>query len=428
MTTATPLPEAPIKGPLSYPSYRLFWIARFCAVMATMSMVVIIGWQTYDIARADYGMTEKQAALQLGLLGLAQFLPLLVLTPVAGWVADRYDRRLVAIGANTLDLLVALALGWATVTDSLTLPLLFALAAGHGMARVFVGPAMSAMVANIVPDTLLPRAIALNSIAWQSASVIGPAAAGFIYAKQAAMPYWFSATLLLMASLAVINLTVRRSESIKGTAHPIRQMIDGLKYTWNERFLLGTITLDLFAVLLAGATALMPIYARDILKVGAEGLGWMRAAPALGASCLALWFSFRPLANNVGVKMLWAVVVFGLATIGFGLSTSFYLSLAMLVILGASDMLSVYVRSSLVQLNTPDQMRGRVGSVSNLAISASNELGEMQSGLAGAVLGPVGAVVFGGIGAVLVTGLWAWLFPELRNARTFEPQYREDPK
>ncbi len=370
-------------------------------------------------------MSPNQAAFQLGLLGLVQFLPLLLLTPVAGWVADRFDRRFVAITANLLDMSVALALAYATANDLLTLPMLFGLAAAHGMARVFVGPAMGAMVANIVPPEMLPRAIALNSIAWQSASVIGPAAAGFIYAKQNDMTYWFSAALLVLACVAVSALKPKRSESIKGEAHPIRQMIDGLKYTWNERFLLGTITLDLFAVLLGGATALMPVFARDILMVGAEGLGWLRAAPALGAAGLALWFSFRPLQNKVGIKMLWAVVVFGLATMGFGLSTSFYLSLTMLVILGAADMLSVYVRSSLVQLNTPDQMRGRVGAVSNLAISASNELGEMQSGIAAAALGPVGAVVFGGLGAVMITGLWAWLFPELRNANTFEPQYRD---
>ena len=202
-------------------------------------------------------------------------------------------------------------------------------------------------------------------------------------------------------------------------------MVDGLRYTWNERFLLGTITLDLFAVLLAGATALLPVYARDILNVGPEGLGQLRAAPALGAAVMALWFSFRPLKTNVGVKMLWAVVLFGVATIVFGLSKTYALSIAALVTLGAADMLSVYVRSSLVQLNTPDAMRGRVSSVSGLAISASNELGEMQSGVAAAILGPVGAVVFGGIGAICVTAIWARLFPELRNARTFEPQYKD---
>jgi hypothetical protein len=221
-------------------------------------------------------------------------------------------------------------------------------------------------------------------------------------------------------------------------------MVEGVKYTFSERFLLGAITLDLFAVLLGGATALLPVYARDILHVGPEGLGQLRAAPAVGAALVALWLAFRPLKHNVGVKMLLAVVVFGLATIGFGTShltgealfdnaniallgvtASMLIALSMLALLGAADMLSVYVRGSLVQLNTPDAMRGRVSSVSGLAISASNELGELQSGFAAALLGPVGAVVFGGAGAIMVTGIWAWLFPELKNARTFEPQFRD---
>jgi MFS family permease len=417
-------PPAP-SSPLAYQDYRLFWIARFAAVMATMSMVVIVGWQVYDVARSDYGMTPKHAAFQLGLLGLAQFIPLLLLTPVAGWAADRFERRTVARLANMVDMLVAIALGFCTVAHLLTLPLLFTLAALHGVARVFVGPAMSAITPNLVPPEMLPRAIALNSIAWQSASVIGPALAGFLYAESAAMPYFAAAALLIIASVSVSFIQPVFPPPIKGKAHPIRQMIDGLRYTWNERFLLATITLDLFAVILAGATALLPVYARDILHIGPEGLGQLRAAPAAGAACIALWFSFRPLEHNVGAKMMWAVVVFGLATIIFGLSSHFLLSISMLAVLGGADMLSVYVRSSLVQLNTPDDMRGRVSSVSGLAISASNELGEMQSGIAAALLGPVGAVVFGGIGAIFVTGIWAWLFPELRNARTFEPQHRD---
>ena len=416
------------RSPLAYRDYRLFWFARFFAVMATMSMVVIIGWQVYDLARTDYGMGPKQAAFQLGLLGLVQFVPLLLLTPVAGWAADRFERRLVARLANSIDLLIALALGYFTLANALTLPLLFLLAALHGVARVFVGPAMSAIAPNIVPPEVLPRAIAMSSIAWQSASVIGPAAAGFLYAESASSPYWGAAGLLLMTTLLVGLIKPVYPPPIKGDAHPVRQMIDGLRYTWKERFLLGAITLDLFAVLLAGATALLPVYARDILHVGPEGLGQLRAAPALGAAVVALWFSVRPLQYNVGAKMLWSVVVFGLATIIFGVSTSFWLSITMLIVLGASDMLSVYVRSSLIQLNTPDQMRGRVSSVSGLAISASNELGEMQSGVAAALLGPVGAVVFGGVGAIFVTGLWAWMFPELRNARTFEPQYKDNPQ
>jgi MFS family permease len=413
------------QSPLAYRDFRLYWIARFSAVMATMSLVVIIGWQVYDVARTDYGMTPKAAAFQLGLLGLVQFIPLLLLTPIAGWAADRFERRTVARIANMLDMLVVLALGYCTVSDLLTLPLLFTLAALHGVARVFVGPSMSAIAPNIVPPSVLPRAIAMSSIAWQSASVIGPAVAGFLYGANPAAPYWAAAALLVLASVAVSFVKPVYPPQMSDNVHPVRQMVDGLRYTWNERFLLGTITLDLFAVLLAGATALLPVYARDILHVGPEGLGQLRAAPAVGAAVMALWFSFRPLKNNVGVKMLWAVVLFGLATIVFGLSKNYALSIGALIILGAADMLSVYVRSSLVQLNTPDDMRGRVSSVSGLAISASNELGEMQSGIAAALLGPVGAVVFGGAGAILVTAIWARLFPELRNARTFEPQYKD---
>jgi MFS family permease len=409
------------QSPLAYRDFRLFWIARFSAIFATMAMVVVIGWQVYDIARSDYGMTPKQAAFQLGLIGIAQFLPLLLLTPIAGWVADKFERRLIARLANLIDMACAAILAVMSAQDTLTLPILFGLAAFHGVARVFVGPAMSAIAPNLVPPAVLPQAIAMNSIAWQSASVGGPALGGLLYAINPASPYWFSVGALGVAIIALSLIKPIAPPVIKGNAHPLQQMVDGVRYVGRERFLLGAITLDLFAVLLAGATALLPVYARDILHVGPQGLGQLRAAPALGAAVLALWFTFRPLKNNVGIKMLWAVIVFGLATIAFGLSESMLLSLSMLVLLGAADMLSVYVRSSLVQLNTPDEMRGRVSAVSNLAISGSNELGEAQSGVAAALLGPVGAVVFGGIGAICVTMLWARLFPELRNARTFEP-------
>jgi MFS family permease len=432
--------------PLSIPDFRRYWLARFMAVVATMSMVVVIGWQVYDTARTDYGMEPGEAAFQLGLLGLFQFIPLALLTPVAGWAADRWERRTVARFANSIDMLVAIALGICTMQDWLTLPVLFVLAALHGVARVFVGPSMAAIAPNIVPSESLPKAIALSSIAWQIGSVIGPAAGGLIYAANPETPYWAAAGLLLLASLMLSFIRPVFPPPMEKKVHPFRQMIDGVRYTFSERFLLGAITLDLFAVLLAGATALLPVYARDILHVGPDGLGQLRAAPAVGASVVALFLAFRPLRHNVGAKMLWAVVIFGVATIGFGWSheigehvfgngriaalnmgAAMAVALVMLVILGASDMLSVYVRSSLVQLNTPDEMRGRVSSVSGLAISASNELGELQSGFAAALLGPVGAVIFGGAGAIAVTGLWAWLFPELKNAKTFEPQYRANP-
>ncbi|WP_439567688.1 MFS transporter [Sphingopyxis sp.] len=421
MLAATP--KAP--SPLSFPDYRYFWLARFTAVMATMAMVVVIGYQLYDTARTDYGMSIREASFQLGLLGLVQFIPLAILTPVAGWVADRVERRKVAIFANMIDLVIAALLGWFTWIDALTLPLLFALAALHGVARVFVGPAMSAIAPNIVPPAVLPRAIAMSSIAWQSASVVGPAAGGLIYAAHPASVYVFAAILLAFSAFTISRVRPVLPPPTDVRRHPLREMADGLQFTWRERFLLGTITLDLFAVILSGATALLPVFARDILQTGSEGLGFLRAAPAVGAAVVALGLAFRPIERNVGVKMLWAVAAFGAGTVAFGFSTNFFLSLALLVLMGAADMFSVFVRGTLIQLNTPDHMRGRVSAVSGLAISASNELGEMRAGSMAAAFGPIPAVVFGGVAAIGVTALWAWLFPELRRARTFEPQFKQ---
>ncbi len=357
----------------------------------------------------------------LGLLGLVQFVPLALLTPVAGWAADRFERRNVARLANGVDALVALGLGWFTWSEQLSLPLLFLFAAMHGMARVFGGPAMSAIAPNLVPPEQLPKAIAMSSIAWQSATVAGPAIGGILYAIEPALPYGLAAALILVAILLLTPIRRMMPPAIGGTAHPVRQMVEGLGYVRRHRFLFGAITLDLFAVLLGGATAMLPVFARDILMVGTEGLGFLRGAPAIGAALVALYFTWFPLRHNVGVKMLVAVAAFGALTILFGLSRSMALSMAALILLGGVDMLSVYVRSSLVQLHTPDTMRGRVSAVSGLAISASNELGEMQSGLAAALLGPVAAVVAGGAAAMGIAGLWTYLFPELRRARTFDP-------
>jgi MFS family permease len=409
-------------SPLQIPDYRRYWLARFMGVFATMSMVVLLGYQLYATARDDYGMSVAEASFQLGLLGLAQFVPLFLLTPVAGLAADRFDRRHVAAFANAIDGLVAALLALLTWVDALNLPILFALAAAHGAARVFLGPAMSAIAPNIVGPVLLPRAIALGSIAWQTASVAGPAVGGLIFARAEWLPHAISAGLLAGSMVLILTIHPVKARHEGPRLKPLRQIIDGMAYVWRERFLLGAITLDLFAVLLAGATALLPVFARDILFVGPEGLGLMRAAPALGAASVALWFSFRPLSREVGIKMLLSVAAFGALTIAFAFSRHFALSLAILAMMGAVDMISVYIRSSLVQLFTPDDKRGRVSAISGLAISASNELGEMQSGLAAALLGAVGAVVFGGAGAIFVTLVWAWYFPELRRARSFEPQ------
>ena len=412
-------------SPLHIRDFRLLWLARFCSVLATTGMVVIIGYQLYDVARSDYGMSITEAALQLGLLGLVQFLPMFFLTPLAGIAADRFDRRIVAAIAIGLDIVIAVSLALVVQADAVTLPLLYLLAALHGSARVFVSPAISSMVPNVVPAGLMPRAIAMSSLAWQFGSVGGPAVAGLLFAVRADAPYWTSAVLLAVSCVSIMAIARLPLHKANRDVHPVRQIVDGFRYVWNERFLRGCITLDLFAVLMGGATALLPIFARDILHVGSEGLGVMRAAPAVGAALVAFWLSWKPLANNVGVKMLLAVAGYGAATIGFGLSRDFALSLTMLALLGATDMVSIYVRSNLVQLNTPDEVRGRVSAISGLAVSASNELGEMQSGLAAALLGATGAVVFGGAGAIVVTILWAFTFPELRNTRTFAPQYRK---
>jgi MFS family permease len=381
-----------------------------------MAMVIVIGWQVYDIARET--MSIREAAFQLGLIGLVQFVPLFLLTPVSGWTADRLDRRYIARAVVSLELLCALILFVATWRGFVSLPILFGVAALLGVARAFAGPALGALAPNLVPRAILPNAIALSSAAWQTGAIVGPALGGILYDMTPHLSYGFSTALFAFSVACLFTIPpIARTPLRPGS--PIRQMVDGLAYVRRNRLVLGAITLDLFAVLLGGVTAMLPIYARDILRVGAEGLGPLRAAPAFGATVMAIIFSVQPLKSNVGTKMLIAVVVFGAATAIFGFSTSFPLSLAMLALLGAADMFSVYIRQSLIQLHTPDEMRGRVSAVSTLAISASNELGETRSGFAAALIGPVTATVAGGIASIGVTLLWAGLFPELRRARTF---------
>jgi MFS family permease len=403
--------------PLGIPAFRSFWLARLATTIAQMAMVIVIGWQVYDIARET--MSIREAAFQLGLIGLVQFVPLFVLTPVSGWTADRLDRRYIARAVISLELLCALALFLATWKGFISLPILFSVAALLGVARAFAGPALGALAPNLVPREILPNAIALSSAAWQTGAIAGPALGGILYDVTPHLPYGLSAVLFAFSVACLFMIPELQQTPLK-PGSPWRQMADGLAYVRRNRLVLGAITLDLFAVLLGGVTAMLPVYARDILHVGADGLGPLRAAPAAGATLTAIFFSIQPLKTNVGAKMLTAVVIFGAATAVFGISTSFLLSLAMLAVLGAADMFSVYIRQSLIQLHTPDQMRGRVAAVSTLAISASNELGETRSGFTAALIGPVIATVGGGLAAIGVTLLWAGLFPELRRARTFE--------
>ena len=404
--------------PLRIPAFRYFWLARLSTTIAQMAMVIVIGWQVYDIARES--MSIREAAFQLGLIGLVQFVPLFILTPISGWTADRLDRRHIARAVVSLEMLCALVLFVATWGGFISLPILFGVAALLGVARAFAGPALGALAPNLVPREILPNAIALSSAAWQTGAIAGPALGGILYDITPHFPYALS-TILFGFSVAWLFTIPKIPRTPLKPGTPISQMVDGLAYVRGNRLVLGAITLDLFAVLLGGATAMLPVYARDILKVGADGLGPLRAAPALGATLTAIYFSIRPIKTDVGAKMLAAVVVFGAATAVFGFSTWYPLSLVMLALLGAADMFSVYIRQSLIQLHTPDEMRGRVSAVSTLAISASNELGETRSGFAAALLGPVFATVAGGVAAVAVTLLWAGLFPELRRARTFAP-------
>jgi len=404
--------------PLRIPDFRAFWLARLTTTIGQMAMVIVIGWQVYDIARET--MSIREAAFQLGLIGLVQFVPLFVLTPISGWAADRLDRRHIARAVVILELLCALILFASTWGGFISLPILFGVAALLGVARAFAGPALGAMAPNLVPRAILPNAIALSSTAWQTGAIAGPALGGILYDVTPHLPYALSAGLFGFSVICLFTIGPLPQTALK-PGRPWEQMVDGLAYVRRNRLVLGAITLDLFAVLLGGATAMLPLYARDILHVGADGLGPLRAAPAAGATLTAIFFSVRPLRTDVGVKMLTAVVVFGAATAVFGLSRSYLLSLAMLALLGAADMFSVYIRQSLIQLHTPDEMRGRVSAASTLAISASNELGETRSGFTAAIVGPVAATVAGGVVAIGVTLLWALLFPELRRARTFEP-------
>ncbi|MEZ5708651.1 MAG: MFS transporter [Blastomonas sp.] len=405
--------------PFSIANYRIYWVVRLASMLALYSMMLIVGWQAYNLARETMGI--EASATRLGLIGLLQFLPLFFLTPVTGWVADNIDRRWVIRSVLAILTLLAAALALLTRGGVLSLWMLYAFAVMLGAARAFLGPAHGALAANLVPKESIPTAIALSSIAWQAGMLIGPAIAGPLYRVFDYLPYAVSAALFGVATLGMFLVgPVPRSPPAE--AGPLAQIREGMHYVLRNKLVLGVITLDLFAVLLAGATALIPVFARDILT-GADPetmLSMLAAAPAAGAAVIAVTFSFFPLRHNVGNRMMGSVIIFGIATIFFAFSTVIWLSIACLFICGAADMFSVYVRSSLIQLNTPDSKRGRVSAVAQLTVSASNELGEAESGMLAGLIGPVWAVVAGGVGAIMVTILWARLFPQIGAAKSFD--------
>jgi MFS family permease len=416
----------PADHPFRIANFRAYWLSRFAGTVALSAMSIVIGWQVYNFARDPHGLnlTIQQATFLLGMIGLVQFVPLFVLTPIVGLVADTIDRRWIVRGTTFLLLLTAITLGLLTWVGQLSLIALFGAAGVFGVTRAFAGPAYSALAPNLVPRESLPTAIAVSSIAWQVGSIAGPSLGGFLYAVDPNLAYATSSALFAIALGAMFVIGKVPQPEVQRDHRPIQRIVEGFRYVRNNRLVLATITLDLFAVLLAGSTALLPVFARDYLHVGSQGLGLLAAAMGVGAAGGAIWFSFRPMKENVGVKMLVAVVVFGASILGFGVAGWagwFWPCLLALVIAGVADMVSVYVRSSLIQLHTPDAMRGRVSAVSQLTISASNELGEAESGMLASLLGPVAAVVFGGVGAIAITLLWSRIFPELRLAKSFDP-------
>ncbi|MCX7889142.1 MAG: MFS transporter [Rhodobacteraceae bacterium] len=414
MTSATPSPGPAARPPalvaFGYPAFTLLWFAKFCATFATQVISVAVGWQVYDITRNP---------LDLGLVGLAQFAPAIALVLVTGSAADRHDRKRIVALCLGAEIACAAALLALTLQGNARVWPILAVLLGFGTARAFFGPASQAILPNLVAREHLPNALAFNSTGWQIATILGPVAGGLLYGLGAATAYGTAAG-LMAAALVLVVLMRAPPQPPAYVREGWADVVAGFRYIWRARIILGAISLDLFAVLLSGATALMPAFARDILHAGPEALGLLRAAPGIGAVAMALWLAAFPIRDHAGAVMFWAVALFGLVTAIFGLSTTLWLSVACLVVMGAADMISVWVREILVQANTPDAVRGRVNAVNMVFVGASNELGEFRAGTMAALIGVVPAVVFGGLGAIAVAGLWAWLFPELRRARRLD--------
>ncbi len=379
-----------------------FWLARLAGVMANQMLMVALAWHMYDITGS---------AWDLGLVGLFQFVPALLMTLPAGHLADRLHRGRIFAACMQLQAGVALLLVLATRGGFATRELILAISVVLGMARAFQMPAQQALTPLLVPQDLLQGAIALSSSGMQAAVICGPALGGVLYVAGATTVYASSLLLFLLAG--GLTLVVRYRHQASTLAANWGTVLAGVAFVWQRKVLLGATSLDLFAVLLGGATALLPIYARDILHTGPEGLGLLRAAPAAGALLMSLVLMRWPLKRHVGHRLLGAVAVFGLATVVLGLSSHFWLSLLALAITGAADNISVVTRLTLVQLETPDAMRGRVSAVNSIFIGASNQLGEFESGATAAWMGPVLSVVAGGVGTVLVAAAWLRLFPTL---------------
>jgi MFS family permease len=400
--------------------FTLYLCSRFFATIATQMIIMAVGWQVYHITGR---------VLDLGFIGLSQFLPFLCLVLFSGHVADQFDRRVIILICHCSYMACALLLlSFAVVRITTTLPI-FGVLAIFGVTRAFQLPASQSFVPTIVPMATLRNALAINSSANQVATIAGPSIGGILYAlaegglgrnSGAGVVYGAAAVLLLLAITMIALIRKRRLASSRSLLS-WSTLLQGLRFVWHRKTVLGAISLDLFAVLFGGATALLPAYTRDVLHAGPEVFGYLRAAPGIGAGITAMWLAFRPVSRHVGVTMFAGVAAFGVATVVLGLTQRFWIAMAALVILGIGDMISVFIRSLLVQLETPDEIRGRVSAVNAVFIGASNELGEFESGTTAAWFGLVPAIVVGGVATLLVTVLWARVFfPRLWRMQTFE--------
>ena len=400
--------------------FALYLGSRFFASIATQMVVMAVGWQVYHITGR---------VLDLGLIGLSQFLPFLCLVLVSGHVADQFDRRtIIILGHCAYAICTLLLLSFAWLSLRTTLPI-FGVLAVLGVTRAFQMPAAQSFVPTIVPTEILHNALAVNSSANQVAVIVGPSIGGILYAvggsrlgqNSGAGVVYGAAAILLLIAIAMVSLIRKRRKPAPRSVLAWSTLLQGLHFVWHRKTVLGAISLDLFAVLFGGATALLPAYTRDVLHAGPEVFGYLRAAPGIGAGATALWLAFRPISRHVGVTMFAGVGAFGLATVVLGLTNVFWVAMTALVILGVGDMISVFVRSLLVQLQTPDEIRGRVSAVTSVFIGASNELGEFESGTTAAWFGLVPAIVIGGVATMIVTELWARVFfPALWRMQTFE--------
>lgn len=399
-----------LRAVLAQRPFTRFLLARFASSFAVQMQTVAVGAQVYDLTHDP---------LDLGLIGLSQFLPFIVLVLFAGQAADRWNRKWIVTACLVVECLCALGLFAFTQSGTGDIRGVFAVMVLFGAARAFMAPAGQALMPNLVPPALFSNAVGLNSSVWQIATIAGPAIGGILYAATSPGAVYATVAIVLAACVLLMFFVDAPRTPEPTEAATWHTVLEGLRFVWHRKPVLGAISLDLFAVLFGGATALLPAYASDVLHVGPEGLGWLRAAPGIGAALTGAWLSLRPIQRHAGPWMFGGVAVFGLATLAFGVSTSFWLSMAALFVLGASDMVSVFVRHILVQLETPDAMRGRVGAVSSMFIGASNELGEFESGVTAAWWGLVPAVLVGGGATLVVTWLWTRWFPSLRTLDRF---------